>query len=93
MSLWTLGFAAGVVVVVIVAALLIGILIEARRILRLANVAAEVVAEIDQNTRSVWSLTTTNKVAGDILAGAQAIDANAAAIVYAVSQLDHSKAA
>jgi hypothetical protein len=93
MSLWALGFIAGLLVVLVVAALLVGILIQARRILGLAKVAADVVAQIDVNTRSVWALAATNKVAGDILAGATAIDANAAAIVAAVSHSDQSKAA
>ncbi len=83
--MWTLGFALGVVVIVVVAALLLGILYQARRILALAQTAAEVVGEIDDNTRSVWALRDTNAVAGQILDGARAIDANAAAIVDAVS--------
>lgn len=93
MSLWTLGFIAGFLIVLVVAALLIGILLQARRILGLAKVAAEVVAEIDLNTRSVWALTKTNQVAGQILDGARAIDANASAIVGAVSHSNKSKAA
>lgn len=91
MSLWTLGFLAGGAVILVVAILLLGILVQARRILRLAQTASEVVAEIDVSTQSVWALRSTNKVAGDILAGAQAIDANAAAIVDAVSHTHGSK--
>ena len=79
--MWILGFIVAGLVVVVVAALLIGILLEARRILRLARAANEIVAQIDANTRSVWALTTTNAVAGQILEGAQAIDRNAAAVV------------
>ncbi len=83
--MWTLGFALGVVVIVVVAALALGILFQARRILALARTAVDVVGEIDENTRSVWALRDTNAVAGQILDGARAIDANAAAIVDAVS--------
>ena len=56
MTLWTAGFLVGIVVVLVVATLLIGILWQARRILNLARTASEVVAEIDENTRSVWAL-------------------------------------
>ncbi len=85
MTLWTIGFLAGLVVVLVVAVLLIGILYQAHRILKLARTASAVVAEIDENTRSVWALSQTNEVAEQILGGAQAIDHNAAAIVAAVS--------
>ena len=85
MTYWTAGFLVGIVVVLIVATLLIGILWQAKRILKLAKTASSVVAEIDANTRSVWALRDTNTVAGQILDGAEAIDKNAAAIVAAVS--------
>ena len=85
MTYWTAGFLVGIVVVLIVATLLIGILWQAKRILKLAKTASSVVAEIDANTRSVWALRDTNTVAGQILDGAEAIDDNAAAIVAAVS--------
>lgn len=93
MSYWLLGFIAGLVVVLVVALLLIGILVQARRIRRLASVATEVVAEIEANTKSVWSLRDTNNVASEILDGAKAIDANAAAIVAAVSHTHGPKEA
>lgn len=85
MTLWTLGFIVGLAVVLVVALLLTGILLQARRILRLASAAVGIVAEIDENTRSVWALRHTNSVAADLLAGARSIDANTAAIVAAVS--------
>ena len=74
MTLWAIGFLAGTIVTVVVAMLLIGILLQARRILGLAKVASKVVAEIDSNTRSVWSLASTNSVAKDLLGGAEAIE-------------------
>jgi len=85
MTLWTAGFLLGLVVVLVVAVLLLGILYQAHRILKLARTASAVVAEIDENTRSVWALSQTNEVAGQLLGGARAIDQNAAAIVAAVS--------
>jgi len=86
MSLWLIGFMAALVVVLLVAGLLIGILVEARRIRALAIAASGLVEEIDANTRIVWALRDTNAVAGALLGGAAAIDANAAAIVAAVSR-------
>ena len=81
MLYWIIGFIAGGAVAVVVAVLLIGIILQASRILRLARTASEVVGQIDVNTRSVWALRDTNAVAEQILAGARAIDGNATAIV------------
>lgn len=85
MSLWLIGFVAGLVVTLLVAALLIGILVEARRIRGLARAASALVGEIDENTRGIWALRDTHTVALTLLGGAKAIDENAAAIVDAVS--------
>jgi hypothetical protein len=82
---WTLGFIVAGLVVVVVAALLIGILMQARRIHKLAGAAVGLVGEIDANTRSIWALTQTNQVAGQILEGAQAIDRNAGAVAAALT--------
>ena len=93
MSWWLIGFIAALVVVLLVAALLIGILVEARRIRALAIAASGLVEEIDANTRIVWALRDTNAVAGALLGGAAAIDANAAAIVSAVSGAQQEQSA
>lgn len=93
MSAWSFGFLLALVVTVVVVALLLGIIMQARRILRLAGTASAVVAEIDTNTRSVWALRDTNAVAGQILGGAQAIEANAGAIVEAVAACHRKTAA
>ena len=85
MSLWALGFAVALVVVLLVAALLVGIFVEARRIRCLAGATSSLVDEIDANTRGIWALRDTHAVALALLAGAAAIDSNAAAIVRAVS--------
>ncbi len=85
MSLWLVGFIAGLIVVLVVALLLIGILVEARRIRSLAGQASLLVQGIDENTRGIWALRDTHAVAMALLGGAKAIDDNAAAIVGAVS--------
>lgn len=90
---WIIGFGAAALVVVIVAALLIGILWQARRIRRLARSAVGVVGEIEANTRVVWALGRTNAVAGDLAEGARAIEANAAAISAALAGADAESAA
>jgi Zn-dependent membrane protease YugP len=82
---WTLGFVVAGIVVAVVAVLLLGILMQARRIRALAGAAIGLVGEIDANTRSVWALKATNQVAGQILDGAQAIDRNAAAVAAALT--------
>ncbi len=93
MSLWLIGFMAGLAVVLVVALLLVGILVEAVRIRNLARQASELVAEIDRNTRGVWGLTQTDAVAGALLEGARGIDANAATIVEVVSGPHDAKSA
>lgn len=85
MSLWLIGFIVALVVVLLVAALLTGILVEARRIRALAAAASQLVCEIDENTRGIWALRDTYAVALALLGVAKAIDTNAAAIVGAVS--------
>lgn len=82
---WILGFVVAGIVVAVVAALLLGILMQARRIRTLAGAAIGLVGEIDANTRSIWALKATNQVAGQILDGAQAIDRNAAAVAAALT--------
>lgn len=82
---WTLGFIVAGLVVVVVAALLIGILLQARRIGTLAGAAIGLVGEIDANTRGIWALTQTNHVAGQILEGAQAIDRHAGEVAAALT--------
>jgi hypothetical protein len=92
MSAWSFGFLLATVLTVVVVALLLGIIQQARRILGLAKTASTVVAEIDTNTRSVWALRDTNAVAGQILEGAKAIEGNAGGIVGAVAA-SHQKTA
>lgn len=85
MLLWWIGFSVAALVVVVVAVLLLGIIYQCQRIVRLARTGLGVVEQIDANTRCIWSLRQTTAVAGQLLAGAEAIEHNAAAIVDAVS--------
>lgn len=85
---WIVGFSAAGAVVLVVALMLLGILWQARRIRRLAGTAAEVVGEIDANTRSVWRLVAINRTAATLLDGARAIEGNAGAIRAAVTHED-----
>ena len=90
---WFVWLVIGGVIVVAAAALLITIIVLARRIAGLAETALGVVGEIEQNTKPIWQLNATNKVAKDLLAGAQAIEGNASAIVGALSADDKRRAA
>ena len=90
---WFVWLVIGGVIVIAAAALLITIIVLARRIAALAETALGVVAEIEQNTKPIWQLNATNKVAKDLLAGAQAIEGNASAIVGALSAGDQRRAA
>ena len=82
---WYLGLAIAAVVIVLAAILLLTIIFLARRIGGLAHTACEIVQQIDANTRPIWSLTTTNSVAEDLLAGGRAIERNASTIAEAAS--------
>jgi len=80
--------AIAVTVVIAAAALLITIIVLAHKIANLAGVALEVVKDIEHNTKPIWQLNATNKVAGNLLAGAKAIEANAGAILGALAAAD-----
>lgn len=67
----SLGIAAGVIL--IAAILLMAVWLSARRILRLATEALELVKQIEANTQSIWKLKDTNDVATQILTEATAI--------------------
>ena len=90
---WFLWLAVAGVIVVAAAALLITIVLLARRIATLAATALDVVEQIEQNTKPIWQLNATNKVARDLLGGAQAIEANAGAVVGALTAADARRAA
>lgn len=82
---WFLWLGVAGVVVMLAAALLITILVLARQIAALAATGLSVVGQIEQNTKPIWQLNATNRVAGQLLGGALAIEANAVAIAGALS--------
>ena len=90
---WFIWLAIAGAVVVAAAALLIAIILLARRIAALAATALAVVGEIEQNTKPIWQLNATNKVAKDLLGGAKAIEGNAGAIVGALTEADRRRVA
>jgi hypothetical protein len=90
---WWLWLAVAGVIVLAAAALLITILVLARQIASLAEVGITVVEQIEQNTKPIWQLNATNHVAAQLLGGAQAIEANAGAIVGALSAGEQRRAA
>lgn len=90
---WFFWLAVAGVVVVVAAALLIAIAVLARQIGALAATALEVVEQIEQNTKPIWQLNATTRVATDLLHGAQAIEANAGAVVGALTAGEQQRAA
>lgn len=90
---WYVWLAIGGIIVVAAAVLLITIILLARRIAALAATALAVVEEIEQNTKPIWQLNATNKVARDLLSGAKAIEGNAGAIVGALTDADQRRVA
>ena len=90
---WTVWLGVAGIIVVAAAALLITIVVLARQIAALAAVGVTVVEQIEQNTKPIWQLNATNHVAGQLLGGAQAIEANAGAIVGALSAGEQRRAA
>ncbi len=86
---WYIGLAIAAAVVVIAAVLLLTILFTARSIDRGAKAALEMVKQIRENTQVIWALEDTNKVARQLLGGAESILFHAGEIVQA--QQDSSK--
>lgn len=81
---WQLWMGVAALVVVIAAALLIGILVTARRILAEAERALAAAEEIRRHTEPIWQLQDTNAVATRILASVQNIEAKGGALVAAL---------
>ena len=90
---WFIWLAIGGGIVVAAAALLITIVVVAHKIAVLANTAIAVLVDIEANTKSIWELNTSKKVAGDLLGGATAIEDNAVAILNALSKAEDDQAA
>ena len=85
---WFVWLAIGTLIVIAAAALLIAVIVAARRILKLAHVALAVVSEIEHNTKPIWQLSDSYKVAKELEGGAGAILGNAGAIVGALTAKD-----
>lgn len=90
---WFIWLAIGGGIVVATATLLITIVIVAHQIAVLAKTTIAVLLDIETNTKSVWELNTSKKVAGDLLGGATAIEDNAVAILNALSKTEDDQAA
>ncbi len=90
---WFIWLAIGGGIVVAAAALLITIIVLAHKIATLANVAIGVGLEIEANTKSIWQLNTSKKVAGDLLDGATAIEENAGTILSVLSKSKNDQVA
>ncbi len=83
-----IGLAIAGAIVVIAAVLLILILVAAKKILKLAGAALEIVVNIKQNTMSIWELQNTNHKAVDILKDADTILSNAGAVATALHETE-----
>lgn len=90
---WAVWLAIGTVIVIAAAALLIAVIVAARRILRTAKVGLTVVGEIEQNTKAIWQLKDSHKVAEGLSAGADAILGNAGAIAGALVATEQKRVA
>ena len=66
---WFLWLGVATVLIIAAATLLLLVNAAARRILKLALAALNLVVEIRKNTDSIWGLQQTNEVAGKILKG------------------------
>lgn len=87
-TIWFIGLAVTVVIVLVAAGLLIAVLMAARSIEEKAGVALAVVKQIRDNTMVIWALQDTNYVASQLQGGAEAILANAVEIVTALHEAD-----
>lgn len=85
---WLIGLAIVGLIVVIAAVLLILVWLSAKRILRLAGIALEVVKTIQSNTDSIWELANTNKVATQIHSEAKAIESHAGLVAHALEEVN-----
>ncbi len=83
---WFLWLMIGAVIVIAAATLLITIIVLAHRISVLAKIAIDVLLEVETNTKSIWDLNTSKKVAEDLIHGVVAIEENAGAILSTLSK-------
>lgn len=83
---WYVALIIAAVVVLIAATLLVLLWLAARRILRLASETLNVVIEAKENTRSIWRLQQTNKVAKLIQQDSEEIKDNSQSLVDILQQ-------
>lgn len=74
---WTVGMAVAVAVVLVVAVLLVLIIDQAKGILAAAVRCLDAVRSIRVNVEPIWDLETTNRVAEQLVGGAQSIEGHA----------------
>ena len=85
-TIWYWSLAVAGIVVLLAAALLIAIILVARSILGHAQQALEAAEHIAEDTKVIWALAESNRVAGEILSTAESIEANGARIVQALHE-------
>lgn len=83
-SAWRVWMAVAGGVVLIAAALLVTILVTARRILAEATRALAAADKIRGNTQVIWALQSTNEVAGGMLATVERLAARGSAVAVTV---------
>ncbi len=88
LTYWYIGVALFAVVILIAAVLLIAVLSAAKSIERGAAAGLGMVKQIRENTQVIWALQDTNKVAAQLLSGAQAILNDAGQIAQALHDAD-----
>lgn len=71
---WIIGFSVAGAVVVIVVLLLLGIIFQTRRIIKLAGIALKAVQSIEENTKPIWMINQTNVTASNIAAEFEDLD-------------------
>ncbi len=85
-GIFFVGLGIAAVLIVVAAALLIAVLLLARSILKHAGEALEAAQRVADDTQIIWQLDETNRIAGEILMGAESIESHGAQIVAAVSE-------
>ncbi len=85
-TVWAICLVVAVVVILIAAALLIAILLVARSIAAHGLQALAAADAIAKDTQVIWALSTTNEVAGEILATVESIEAHGGRIAGALHE-------
>jgi hypothetical protein len=83
---FAIGLGVAAVIIAVAAGLLIGVLLTARSVLGHATEALTAAERIADDVQIIWALDDTNRIAGEILMGAESIEAHGAQIVEAVSR-------